>query len=137
MNTSVKNCITVVTAALLTGLAVFLLCILNVIVFDSLPDLLPLLTAAAFILYAVFFYALIHAEKNRLVREAVCCCGKTAIVGFIGFLILVPIVLLLFSGTVRILFDLAIGLLFFFYTLFLAALGCILIVIYQCRKNDC
>ncbi len=137
MNTSIRNCIAVVICALLAGLTVFILSILNVLAFDTLATLLPLLIIITFVLYAVFFYALIHAEKNRFIREAVCCCGKTAIFGFVGTLIFSPIALLLFGSQIRILFDLALGFVFFFYTMALAALGCILTVIYQCRKNDC
>lgn len=137
MNTSIRNCIAVVIAALLAGLAVFILSILNVLAFETVSALFPLFILTAFVLYAVFFHALVHAEKNRLVREAVCCCGKAAIIGFIGTLVFAPITLLLFGGTVRILFDLALGFTFFFYTMLLAGMGCILTIIYQCRRNEC
>ncbi len=137
MNTSIKNCIAVFIAALIGGLAVFLLSLFNVIVIETAAAIIPYLMIVALVLYGIFFYALIATEKNRLVREAVCCCGKAAIIGFIGTLVLAPLAWLLLGGTIRVLFDIALGLVFFFLVLLLAGTGCILTIIYQCRRNEC
>lgn len=137
MRTSVKNCIIIFVLSGLTGLTVFLLSLFNVLVLDALTALFPYLMITALVLYAVFFTSLIHTDKNMLVREAVCCCGKTAMIGFIGTLTLVPFTLLLFNSTIKILFDLALGAVFFFHVMMLAGTGCILTVMYQCRKHNC
>lgn len=137
MNTSARNCIAVIFAALVGGLGAFLLSLFNVFNIELTTQLINAVFIIALVLYAIFLYALINAEKNRLVRDAVCCCGKLAIIGFVGTILTTALTLLLFGGAVRILFDLALGFLFFFLTLMLAALGCIITVLYQCRHNDC
>lgn len=137
MNTSIKNCLAVIFVAILAGLAAFILSILNVFAFDFIPNILTLIVIAAFVLYAVFFHALIHTEKTRLVREAVCCCGKTAIIGFVGTIVFALITALLVNGSVKILFDLGLGFTFLFLTMLLAGMGCILTIIYQCTRDNC
>ena len=137
MNTSIKNCIVIFIAAVITGLAIFLLSLFNVLAVEAAASVLPAATLAALVLYAVFFYALVQTEKNRLVREAVCCCGKLAIIGFIGTLVFSLLALLLLNGTIKILFDLALGFVFFFLVMLLAGAGCILTILYQCRRNEC
>ncbi len=137
MNTSIKNCIVIFIAAVITGLAIFLLSLFNVLAVEAAASVLPAANLAALVLYAVFFYALVQTEKNRLVREAVCCCGKLAIIGFIGTLVFSLLALLLLNGTIKILFDLALGFVFFFLVMLLAGAGCILTILYQCRRNEC
>lgn len=137
MNTSACNCITVVIMAFLAGIAAFILSILNVFAFEFIPNVLYLTVLAAIVLYAVFFHGVLNAEKNRVIREAFCCCGKLAIIGFIGTIIFALMTLLLYNGTVKVLFDLALGFTFLFLTMILAGMGCVLTGIYQCSKNNC
>ena len=137
MNTSACNCITVVIMAFLAGIAAFILSILNVFAFDFIPNVLFLTVLAAIVLYAVFFHGVLNTEKNRVIREAFCCCGKLAIIGFIGTIIFALMTLLLYNGTVKVLFDLALGFTFLFLTMILAGMGCVLTGIYQCSKNNC
>ena len=137
MNTSIKDCFVVVFIAFLAGLAAFLLSLLNVLTYEFILNVMSLIFVAAVVLYAVFFPALVNTEKSRVVREAVCCCGKVAIIGFIGTLIFAPITLLLNSATIKVLFDLALGFTFLFLTMIAGGMGCILTVIYQCTRNNC
>ena len=137
MNTSACNCITVVIMAFLAGIAAFILSILNVFAFEFIPNVLYLTVLAAIVLYAVFFHGVLNAEKNRVIREAFCCCGKLAIIGFIGTIIFALMTLLLYNGAVKVLFDLALGFTFLFLTMILAGMGCVLTGIYQCSKNNC
>ena len=137
MNTSACNCITVVIMAFLAGIAAFILSILNVFALEFIPNVLYLTVLAAIVLYAVFFHGVLNSEKNRVIREAFCCCGKLAIIGFIGTIIFALMTLLLYNGTVKVLFDLALGFTFLFLTMILAGMGCVLTGIYQCSKNNC
>ena len=137
MNTSACNCITVMIMAFLAGIAAFILSILNVFSFELIANVLYLGIIAAIVLYAVFFYGVLNAEKNRVIREAFCCCGKLAIIGFIGTIIFALMTLLLYNGTVKVLFDLGLGFTFLFLTMALAGIGCVLTGIYQCSRNNC
>lgn len=137
MNTSAKNCIAVFLAAFAAGLTVFLLSLFQVFSTAQTIQFLNAAVLVAFILYGVVFYTLLTGEKNRLVREAVCCCGKLTMIGFTGTILASFFTLLLYGGTIRILFDLGLGFVFFFLTMILAGMGCIITIIYQCRRNDC
>ena len=91
----------------------------------------------ALTLYAVFIIVFVFVEKNRLIREALCNCGKLAIVGFIGAILSALFTNMLYGGTIRILLDLGIGVTFFFLTLILAGIGCVITSIYHCKNHDC
>ena len=67
MNTSIKDCFVVVFIAFLTGLAAFLLSLLNVLTYEFILNVMSLIFVAAVVLYAVFFPALVNTEKSSAV----------------------------------------------------------------------
>lgn len=137
MNTSVRSCFVVFLTALLIGLAAFLFSLLGIFSFEFVGEFLWFVLLIAFVLYAIVFKTLLEAEKSRVIREAVCCCGKLTLIGLIGTIISALLTLLLYESCFSLLFDLGIGFVFFFITLMLSGMCCIITAIYQCRRNDC
>ncbi len=133
MRNNVKYCCLILALALIVGFIVYILAAGGLIVINFT---LPIFTVASAIsLIAVTVLAVFSASKSHKLNEAFCCCGNMSLIGGV---VLVIISILSTLIPIGIVFNIAVGIIFFLLIVQLGGIWCFLQAYAGCNdKSGC